>query len=115
MDEKEILMSKFKICLWIDDLREPPDSSWTVARNSETALLYLDGIRNDPSIELEAISFDHDLGQDDTTRPVMMWLCENEFWPNKVLFHTMNPIGRVWLEGTAKRYAPCTTKVVCGR
>lgn len=27
--------------------------------------------------DCEVVSLDHDLGDDDTTRPVVLWMCEN--------------------------------------
>lgn len=53
------------------------------------------------------ISFDHDLGGDDTSRRVVLWLCENSEpnkWPATASVHSMNPIGREWLTGMIQRY-----------
>jgi hypothetical protein len=50
------------------------------------------------------MSLDHDLGGDDTTRPIVLWCCENDFWPVEVRIHTANPVGRDWLEGMIERY-----------
>mgnify|MGYP000555942061 CR=1 FL=1 len=48
--------------LYIDDLRNPPDNTWTVARTSAAAIKTL---AEQPRLP-ETISFDHDLGGDDT-------------------------------------------------
>ncbi|WP_368856486.1 cyclic-phosphate processing receiver domain-containing protein, partial [Mycobacteroides abscessus] len=36
---------------------------------------------------IEAISLDHDLGGEDTTRPVVLWLAEHGNWPQRVYVH----------------------------
>lgn len=101
--------------LWIDDLRDAPGPDWHTARTSEIALTVLQNSRNKASdwlANFEEVSFDHDLGGDDTSRRVLIWMIENDHWPKVVRFHTMNPIGRKWLVGTAQRYAPEGTKVI---
>jgi len=85
--------------LWVDDLRPAPDG-WTWAKSSTEAIALL------AAGEFAAISLDHDLGGDDTTRPVVLWLCEHARWPAEVLVHTANPVGREWLTGMARRYGP---------
>lgn len=87
--------------LWVDDLRDPPDDTWTVARTSHKAIYFLAGIKFD------LMSLDHDLGGDDTTRKVVLWLCENPGrWPRGVVVHSANPVGRSWLLGMIDRYQP---------
>ncbi len=87
--------------LWVDDLRDPPDETWTVARTSQEAISLLTGTR------FVRMSLDHDLGGDDTTRRVVLWLCENPHrWPWRVSVHSANPVGRSWLSGMIDRYQP---------
>lgn len=87
--------------LWVDDLRLPPGDEWTWAQSSAQAIRYLE--TNDP----DEMSLDHDLGEDDTTRPVVLWLCEHEDrWPRVVRVHSMNNVGRAWLSGMIYRYNP---------
>ncbi len=95
------MSSKF----YIDDLRTAPDTSWTIIRNSKTALIAVDGFRK-MDYHLEAVSLDHDLGGDDTTRPIVLYFCENNWWPDTVFVHSFNPIGKSWLEEMTLRYAP---------
>ncbi|GAA4395229.1 cyclic-phosphate processing receiver domain-containing protein [Tsukamurella soli] len=85
--------------LFVDDLRDPPDASWTVARTSAEAIRLLDG--DEP---VETLSLDHDLGGDDTTRPLVLWLCETGAWPAVVYVHSANPVGVEWLVGMVERY-----------
>lgn len=89
--------------LWIDDERVMPAGFTHMAMSSAQAITLLS------QHDFELVSFDHDLGGvhgDDTSRPVLTWMIENEKWPREIRFHTANPVGRDWLEGTARRYAP---------
>lgn len=83
--------------LWVDDLREPP-SGWRWALTSAAAIDLLAANRFDE------ISLDHDLGGDDTTRPVVLWMIENDYRPSYVRCHSANPVGREWIEGMVDRY-----------
>jgi hypothetical protein len=95
--------------LWIDDLRKPT-TDWQWAETSEQAIRMLNlYCRRDK--RYDEISFDHDLGGDDTSRAVMLWMIEFDVWPATIHVHTMNPVGRDWLVGMAQRYAPDTTHV----
>lgn len=89
--------------LWIDDLREPPGGSWECATTSAQAIAYL------RAHDVTEVSLDHDLGGDDTTRPVVMWMAEHDRWPAVVRVHTANPVGRSWLVGMIERYGPGVT------
>lgn len=91
--------------LWIDDLRTPPEGYLWVKTSQEA----IDAISSHPEA-YEHISFDHDLGGDDTSRKVVLWMCENEgHWPKSASVHSMNPIGREWLTGMIRRYGEgCT-------
>lgn len=90
--------------LYVDDLREPPEG-WIVARNSADAIAILNLWRL-LDIHADYLSLDHDLGGCDTTRPVMLWMCEHDWWPARLMIHTANPVGREYLEGAASRYGP---------
>lgn len=85
--------------LWIDDIRQPPQDFTHWAKTSEEAIELL------KSNHFEVASFDHDLGGDDTTRKVVLWLCENDtHWPSICIVHSQNPIGVTWLRGMIERY-----------
>ncbi|WP_071289355.1 cyclic-phosphate processing receiver domain-containing protein [Mycolicibacterium llatzerense] len=90
--------------LWVDDERMPPDG-WTWAKTSAEALALLG-----ETGEVEALSLDHDLGGQDTTRPIILYLAEFGGWPDHVFVHTANPVGRQWLEGMVERYGPGVTR-----
>lgn len=92
--------------LFIDDERPRPSlNDWALATTSTAALSWL-RYRRAMGIPVDVVSFDHDLGGDDTTRPVVLWMCENGHWPESVYVHTGNPIGEEWLVGMVQRYAP---------
>lgn len=86
--------------LWVDDLRPPPGDDWWWAKTSKRAIafLYYSGVTE--------MSLDHDLGGDDTARPVVLHMCEHGVWPRKIRVHSANPVGVEWLEGMIERYRP---------
>lgn len=80
--------------LFIDDLRNPPPGDWVVCRSSESALEAVKA-RGMPSF----ISFDHDLGGEDTTM-VFLRRLTNELWdgtssPPEYHVHSANPVGAI--------------------
>jgi hypothetical protein len=94
--------------IWVDDIRTPPrdwitDFAW--CKTSWTAIILLESYRQE-GVRPEFMSLDHDLGGDDTSRAIVLWMCENEFWPKKVVVHSANPVGVEWLEGMIERYKP---------
>lgn len=94
--------------LWVDDddwsgSRQPPGDDWVWAKSSDEALVYL------RTGEVTEISLDHDLGGDDTTRRLVLWMCENDTFPEVVHVHTANIVGRDWLVGMVNRYGPGVT------
>jgi len=111
--------------LWIDDERPVPAEFNYNALSSAQAINLLQKAK-DEGTTVELISFDHDLGMayiehwyngevrltDDTSRRVLTWIIEKDFWPQEIRFHTANRVGHEWLVGTAVRYAPATTNVV---
>lgn len=88
--------------IWVDDIRTPPDESWLWFRNSHECIVYLRYAMG--AWGIDEMSLDHDLGDDDTSRPIVMWMCENDFWPVEVRVHSANPVGVEWLEGMIERY-----------
>lgn len=81
------------IKLWIDDVRRPPiGEDWVHVETSRTAIEIL----SDCSVY--QISFDHDLGDDDTTIPVAKFIEEMAYrghiGPITWSVHSANPVGR---------------------
>lgn len=79
--------------LWVDDIREAPDESWSVARTP------LSAIRAISHFHFEEISLDHDSGLDDDTFASVAYYiaCAYSDLPRharpKVTIHSANPIG----------------------
>lgn len=89
--------------LWIDDLRTPPEG-YVWAKTSQDAIDYLSG---DQYFNL--VSFDHDLGGDDTSRLVVDWMRDNldvDEWPRHINVHSANPVGVRNLIADLRDYAP---------
>lgn len=91
--------------MWVDDIRPRPDDTWVHLYTSWQTIAYLHGCRQSGVIP-SLMSLDHDLGGDDTSRKIVLWMCENEFWPVEVVVHSANPVGVEYLEGMIERYHP---------
>lgn len=79
--------------LFVDDIRNPPNSDWLIARSYDEAITILDtGL-------ISAISLDHDLGEGKTGYDVICWI-EKKIRTNEwvylpeIYIHTSNPVGR---------------------
>jgi len=86
--------------LWIDDVRRPPDKSWYWAKTSEDAIHAINvGIYS--GMVYREISFDHDLGGDDTAYRVATFIeeyAEKGYLARiKWYIHSANPVGRARL------------------
>lgn len=96
--------------LWIDDLRPAP-TGWVWAKSSDEAIEILDRWQHS-SVTLTMASFDHDLGGDDTSLPVIDWFIEHQRWPNAVYVHTANPVGRRNILTSVDRNAPPEVDII---
>jgi len=93
--------------LFIDDLRDPVDSAWTIARSSAEATALL--LERGCPVE---ISFDHDLGGDETAMVLARRLIDLDldangaFIPPNFRFwvHSANPVGAANLRALLDRY-----------
>jgi len=85
--------------IFIDDIRDAPDDSWILFRDTPTALSFIKANIK----EITEISFDHDMGDEMTTRSIALWL-EESAWTSGSQYdfvtriHSANPIGRKWLK-----------------
>lgn len=92
--------------LWIDDIRNPLDENWIIARTSKEAINYI--MRNGlPDI----ISFDHDLGGEDTSMEVVKFIINDDLDKNsselrnfKFFVHSANPVGAKNISETLNGY-----------
>ena len=81
--------------LFVDDLRDPPDQTWVVARSSEIALKMCS------SVWPRELALDHDLGGEDTVMIFLKGLYE--LWDGKRPIpswnvHSGNPVGKKNIE-----------------
>ena len=93
--------------LWIDDLRTPPEG-YLWAKTSDEAIDHLNGY------VFALVSFDHDLGGDDTSRRVVDWMRDNldiDEWPRHINIHSANPVGVRNLMADLRDYAPPGTVI----
>jgi len=121
--------------LYLDDLRNPPDNSWTVCRNVREAQRFVERHQEDGITDF---SLDHDLGLcycipcafssgeesclNDNGEPIcgctchvpepsgydfLKWIHENGYWPkNKPKVHSANPVAQQTMKGFIGRYGP---------
>lgn len=88
--------------LYIDDIRNPHDYGWETVRSSQEAISWV----LEHGMPL-AISFDHDLGGDDTSRVFVSWMID-ALLDGKIELpvgfeykvHSANPVGSAWIDGT---------------
>src|SRR3954452_24490922 len=100
-------MSDADYWLFIDDLRDPPSDNWVVTRSSTETIALLK-LRGCPT----KISFDHDLGGDDTGMVIARWLVNTyldvsgRFISDQFEFavHSANPVGAANLSGLLETY-----------
>lgn len=93
--------------LYIDDLRTPKSEDWLIARDSFAAINLMQQ-HGCPAL----ISFDHDLGGEDTAMVVVKWMiecdldCDGAFIPDDFQFnvHSANPVGVKNIEGLLGGY-----------
>lgn len=79
-----------------DDVRNPVYciegycySDWVWVRTAEEAIELL------RTGKVKVISLDHDLGPfQKTGYDVLLWMEENDVWPETIHIHSMNPVGR---------------------
>lgn len=93
--------------LFIDDLRIAPEE-YDLTTRSSMATIEVMKRRGCPKF----ISFDHDLGGEDTTRTVVYWMINTDldwcgsFIPKDFDFivHSANPVGAEWIHETLRTY-----------
>lgn len=107
--------------IWHDDIRRPPDETWTWARTNVAAqaVLMARGVAE--------ISLDHDLGlhgedpdapaaelgrgtAEQTGYDLVKWMCHHRLLPAKITIHSWNPPGAERM-AAALREAGCSPVV----
>jgi hypothetical protein len=83
------------IQIYLDDVREAPDSTWKVFRSAESLIAFLKEYKG----EIAVLSLDHDLGLDvQTGYDVIAWIEERVAQglmvaPVNIRVHSANPVG----------------------
>ena len=93
--------------IFIDDVREAPPNFDVTLRSSQEAILWMT-VNGIP----DHISFDHDLGGDDTAMRIVHWMIdvdlesEYDLIPNNFTFqvHSANPVGAENIAKTLQGY-----------
>jgi hypothetical protein len=91
--------------IFLDDIREPPDNTWDVARSYEDALFLVEYLGFP-----DEVSFDHDLGTEKTGLDFAHFLIELDLdtgaMPVQFTYrvHSANPVGRANIEGLLSGY-----------
>jgi len=94
--------------MYIDDIRDPKGEFDVVVRTSEEAINWMFANQSAPDF----ISFDHDLGGDDTAMKVVKFMISadmdlgGEFIPDNFTFfvHSANPVGAANITGYLNAY-----------
>jgi hypothetical protein len=93
--------------LWLDDVRQPPDPSWTRVKTVAEARSLME------SAEVLEASLDHDLGPDEhgaelpAGRTLVYWMAEHDIWPSEAItIHSANVVGVEYMTGMIERYSP---------
>lgn len=92
--------------LWVDDIRNAPDDSWTVARNVSEAIsaIYIFSedithisLDHDISIQVDVMGASRPYPSDETFRAVAKFIVAMHQWKNWfpiLTVHSANPVGR---------------------
>lgn len=109
--------------LWLDDIRDPPDGTWTVVRNADACIAQL-RCAQEVGRPIEEASLDHDLGHCASCTEckgwgspcgcrchlsgnfVVNWMVSENMFPKRVRIHSMNPVGARNMQATLLRYGP---------
>lgn len=84
--------------IFLDDIRTPPDDTWTLAKWPNKVIEYL------KTGKVTEISLDHDLGDDErgNGNDVILWIeeqvCTNMYHPPVIHIHTANVSARKKME-----------------
>ena len=90
--------------IWLDDLRPAPDG-WIHAHsvNEFKAFIKTQGIPEEVSLDHDLGDFSHDGGDG---WKATLWLCEKEIWPERVVVHSANAVGRSRMLADMEYYGP---------
>lgn len=95
--------------LWLDDVRVPPDDTWTWVKTVDEAVAVL------TRCDVTEASLDHDLGYvigtttlEATGYDFCLWMAEqHDVWPTQsIQVHSANGVGARPMCGVVDRYGP---------
>ena len=95
--------------IFLDDIRPAPEDYILVRSGREFVELVLKNKYN-----INIVSLDHDLGNNITGYDVAKWIVINDIWPNKIIIHTQNPVGKENMYKLLERYKPDCVELVKG-
>jgi hypothetical protein len=97
--------------VWLDDLRDPRDDTWTWVTTVDDVIAILETQR------VEELSLDNDLGEGVAEgRKVVLWMAEHTVWPTgRVNVHSANPVSVEHMVKLIERYGPDSYRRVLGR
>jgi hypothetical protein len=99
-------MDKERYSVFVDDLRNAPDTIWRTARNYDEAVSLL---RNG---DVYILCLDHDLGKGKSGYDVAKIIIEESLWPEVIYSQSMNPVGRKNILSMLRRYAPEGVRII---
>jgi hypothetical protein len=95
------------IKLFLDDVREPPDSTWELVKTVAEAIALME------TGDVTEASLDNDLGLDEEGnelpegRTFLYWMCEHNCWPTEAItIHSANVVAVKYMLGMLQRYGP---------
>ena len=80
--------------IWLDDVRSAPEGFTHHVHSLPELKELLEVLR--PDTHIEAISFDHDLGENQPDGyEIVKWLAKYHLdrWPKEIAVHSANPVG----------------------
>jgi hypothetical protein len=95
-------MTEQGIRLWLDDIRTPPNDTWTWVKTVDEAVALMETGR------VTEASLDHDLGDEvPEGRRLVLWMAEHDIWPSEAIsVHSGNVVGHEYMVGVIERYSP---------
>lgn len=104
-----------KMKIWIDDVRTPPEDVWQWAKTYSDGIALIDyAVLH--GLQIDTISFDHDLGEEKTGYDIALYLAEKVWWeripkPKHAFVHSANPPGRDNIQSVINRYLSASSRV----
>lgn len=91
--------------LYLDDCRPAPEG-FILAKSVDECIKIM-SVHN-----VDILSLDHDLGEGRPTGyNLVKWMITNAVYPERIVLHTSNPVGRENMRQLLERYKPGTVKL----